>query len=254
MDQARLIIDPPADGAWNMSVDQALLETANETGVITLRFYSWSEPTLSLGYFQSHQDRSSHPPSLPCPMVRRRTGGGAILHHHEITYSLCIPSKHRWSQQNSELYRLIHQIMIEYFSTIGIETVLYEHEQKTAEHEERPIVDQNAFLCFQRRSDGDITLDRFKIVGSAQRRLKNALLQHGSILLKASNHAPSLPGIEDLCGFPIAVAETTDILGSLIKSRLRISFKNGMLSESEKETAHTNFSSLFSSDSWNKRR
>ena len=66
METARLILDPPAEGAWNMAVDQALLETANSTGLITLRFYRWSEPTLSLGYFQRHLDRELHPPSKDC--------------------------------------------------------------------------------------------------------------------------------------------------------------------------------------------
>ena len=125
METARLILDPAADGGWNMSVDQALLETADSTGLISLRFYTWSEPTLSLGYFQSHLDRKLHQPSLDCQLVRRRTGGGAILHDNELTYSLCVPSENRWSEKNSELYRLVHRCIIELLDEVGIRSELF---------------------------------------------------------------------------------------------------------------------------------
>lgn len=70
--RCRLLRHAPAPGAWNMAVDEVLLERA----VACLRFYRWSEPTLSLGYFQAYADRREHPPSLPCAAVRRLTGGG----------------------------------------------------------------------------------------------------------------------------------------------------------------------------------
>src|SRR5262245_32066382 len=89
----RLIIDPPQKGAWNMAVDQALLESAAASGGVALRFYQWSEPTLSLGYFQPIAARSEHPPSLHSPVVRRASGGGAILHDRELTYSIAAPSE-----------------------------------------------------------------------------------------------------------------------------------------------------------------
>src|SRR6185295_18138238 len=87
----RLLIDPPGGGAWNMAVDEALLETAATTGQATLRFYQWQEPTLSLGYFQSVADRQQHAASLDCPVVRRASGGGAILPDRELTYSVALP-------------------------------------------------------------------------------------------------------------------------------------------------------------------
>src|SRR5882724_9809402 len=93
MEHLRLIIDPPAHGAWNMAVDEALLESAAVDGIATLRLYQWSEPTLSLGYFQPAADRQTHPASRECPLVRRASGGGAILHDRELTYSLAIPEK-----------------------------------------------------------------------------------------------------------------------------------------------------------------
>ena len=91
MNTARLIIDPPAAGSWNMAVDEALLRSAGESRQLTLRVYQWEQPTLSLGYFQAHERPAEHAASQPCPVVRRATGGGAIVHDREITYSLTAP-------------------------------------------------------------------------------------------------------------------------------------------------------------------
>src|SRR4051812_39572627 len=90
-----LIIDAPADGAWNMALDEALLHAAESDGTATLRFYGWREPTLSLGYFQKHVDRALHSASENCTLVRRTSGGGAILHDRELTYSIALPKSHR---------------------------------------------------------------------------------------------------------------------------------------------------------------
>jgi lipoate-protein ligase A len=79
----RLLIDPPAPGPWNMAVDDVLLDLAAATGQATLRFYQWQQPTLSLGYFQALDNRRQHAASQDCPVVRRATGGGGVLHHPE---------------------------------------------------------------------------------------------------------------------------------------------------------------------------
>ncbi len=92
MIEFRLLIDPPAPGAWNMAVDEVLLDWSAQSGGYAWRFYRWDEPTLSLGYFQPYEDRQRHPPSRACPAVRRATGGGAILHDAELTYSLAVPA------------------------------------------------------------------------------------------------------------------------------------------------------------------
>lgn len=258
MENARLIIDPPLSGGWNMAIDQALLETANQTGQITLRFYSWSEPTLSLGYFQSHSDRGQHPISSTCPLVRRRTGGGAILHDREITYSLCIPSAHRWSQKNSQLYEMMHRQIIQLLANHGVASRLYEAEtsrnRNTSPEATRPFIDNRGFLCFQRRSPGDVILDEFKIVGSAQRRIKNALLQHGSILQSRSEWAPELPGINDLAGLNLSDREVAHALAAATEKSLNINLIPGQLSNSEKEASKSAYSLQFDSDDWNLRR
>src|SRR5262245_22040097 len=108
----RLILDSPSPGAWNMAVDEVLLVDAAENNVATLRFYGWNEPTLSLGYFQRYEDRQQHAASRECAIVRRQTGGGAILHDRELTYSLVLPPRHPFAKQNEKLYQAVHQVFI----------------------------------------------------------------------------------------------------------------------------------------------
>ena len=90
----KLLVDPPAAGAWNMGVDEMLMERAAEAGTAVLRFYEWTPATLSLGYFQNAADRSGHEASRTAPMVRRSSGGGAIVHDRELTYSISLPTSH----------------------------------------------------------------------------------------------------------------------------------------------------------------
>jgi lipoate-protein ligase A len=230
----RLIIDPPAPGAWNMAVDEALLQDAEENGLATLRFYAWSEPTLSVGYFQRVADRQQHAASRHCALVRRQTGGGAILHEREITYSLILPASHPLARSAAALYSAIHDAIITVLSSLaepghGSTLLRLDTSPKIAERDER-------FLCFQRRAAGDVLLVRepeqvgpaaqfaddvraplgTKILGSAQRRFRGALLQHGSLLLERSPSAPELAGWRDLTG----AAVSTGALGQALAAKV----------------------------------
>ncbi len=183
------ILDDDAPGTWNMAVDEALLEYTNKTGQPALRIYGWSEPTLSLGYFQPHIGRDAHEPSLHCPLVRRRSGGGAILHDDELTYALTLPIQHRWGRAAEQLYDTVHATIAEWMAMHGCQARLYDDEPR-----------HDAFLCFHRRARGDVVSqnDEGKLLGSAQRRRKSALLQHGSLLIGRSACAPSLRGLREL--------------------------------------------------------
>jgi lipoate-protein ligase A len=247
MGKARVIIDEPAAGDWNMAVDHALLETANSTGLISVRFYAWSQPTLSLGYFQPQALSRQHHASLHCPQVRRSTGGGAIVHDQEITYSLCVPSNHRWSTENEQLYSMVHQILCDLLAQYKVDAKLFElaatPQKKEAE-----------FLCFLRRSQGDLIVAGNKIGGSAQRRRKNALLQHGSVLLKRSPSAPELAGIEDLTGVQIDPAELINRWIPRLEESLEIELPVIKLTEIEYLAAQDCKKSTYSSDPWTNRR
>ena len=184
-----VILDEPQSGIRNMAVDEALLEESLESGTIFLRLYRWSEATVSLGYFQrpAEQQRDSRLANLPS--VRRLSGGGAILHHHEQTYSCCLPPSHPLAKDPSQLYERIHAAFSAWVSEQGVDVA--RRGRNSGGHDE-------PFLCFQREAAPDLVVQDHKILGSAQRRRRGAVLQHGSLLLRASGHTPEIPGLCDL--------------------------------------------------------
>lgn len=194
--------DEPLAGAVNMSVDAELLEQAVAEGVSTLRFYSWAEPTISLGYFQ--KDVTAVPDALSeLPVVKRLSGGGAILHHHELTYSLALAKDHLAAGDPTRLYELVHTAIINVLRTGNLESSL----RGAAEADPH----NKSFLCFSRSDANDIVVGSHKIVGSAQRRRKGAVLQHGSIVLRESKFAPQFPGVLDL-GFELGKPADFDLI------------------------------------------
>ncbi|GHT25386.1 hypothetical protein FACS18942_00030 [Planctomycetales bacterium] len=197
-----LILDPPKSGAENMAVDESLLDLATEKNRAVLRFYYWNEPTISLGYFQKDADiRDALIKNIP--VVRRKSGGGAIVHDKELTYCLAVPPQHPFAKNHRlVLYEQFHRCIISVLAEAGISCCLFSDWKKTAS-KYAEMGGNNEFLCFKRFADGDIIAvyngEPVKIAGSAQYRNKNrAVLQHGSILWDRSAAAPELPGILQL--------------------------------------------------------
>lgn len=174
------------------------------------------------------------------------------MHDQEITYSLSVPSTNRWSKKNGQLYDTMHQLMIQLLATCGIKSSLHANEPGSSHS--GATREDGAFLCFQRRSPGDVVIDQFKVVGSAQRRIKNALLQHGSILCHQSRFAPELPGIRDLAPLKITDNEIVAKLCETAQHSLQIDLIQGELTETETEAAKQSYSTQFQSDQWNQRR
>jgi lipoate-protein ligase A len=223
-----LLIDPPASGAWNMAVDEVLLEAADAEGQCTLRFYQWEEPTLSLGYFQTYSDRWRHQASGRSAVVRRASGGGAILHDRELTYSFAVPNCHPLAADRLGFYRAVHLALIEVLADWGIEATL---------HSQSPPTTSQPFLCFQRRSPGDVVVGGVKIAGSAQRRSRGAVLQHGSVLLARSAAAPELDGLKELANKSIEPESMIEKwLEKLTKTPPEM-VKNGLLTASQRGRA-----------------
>lgn len=206
-----IVEDSPRSGAWNMAFDESLLNEALATNQTFVRLYRWSEATVSLGYFQNEAERGVEPRLAALPCVRRLSGGGAILHHHEQTYSCCVPPKHPLAKQPFQLYQQIHSAVIEFMAELGVTLQPRGHDDKT-----RP----EPFLCFLREAAPDLVFqdshvrqnvgdlensprssergNGHKVLGSAQRRRRGAVLQHGSLLLRRSEFLPELPGLCDL--------------------------------------------------------
>jgi lipoate-protein ligase A len=232
--------DPPSRGSWNMALDEALAQACIDGGAPVVRFYQWQEPTLSLGYFQRYEDRFDHVDSAQCAVVRRTTGGGAILHDQELTYSCIVPRSHPLSRRAGDLYRAVHTSIIDVLAEFGLKAQFFSGNEgiaisalastahmlgcgTAAEKDNRASSARSTevpFLCFQRRTAGDVLLGEWKIAGSAQRRLRRAVLQHGSILLSRSPFAPELPGICDLASIALDAAEFARRLRAALSSRL----------------------------------
>jgi lipoyl(octanoyl) transferase len=188
----RLLPFSQADGPHNMAADEVLLQSA-QSGQASLRFYAWTEATVSLGYFQASATRESDPKLLALPFVRRATGGSTLVHHHELTYALALPEPCRIGEP--WLVRM-HRIIGSALHRLGIAC-------RSASKQEKG----HSVLCFQQVTPGDLLLAGSKIAGSAQRRQKSCLLQHGAVLLKASPHAPQLPGILEQTGRDLSLEE-----------------------------------------------
>ena len=192
--QCRLLPFHVALGAWNMAADESMLEAA-ALGVASFRLYGWSQPTLSLGYFQQHEKCRADPLLHQLPWVRRPTGGEALVHHHEVTYALALPAGIPWQRHGQSWMRRMHIVLTETLHGLGVSA------HPCGDEEEKKL---GEVLCFLHHTPGDLLLDDAKVLGSAQRKQRGALLQHGSILLAASPFAPRLLGIRDLTGVTIS--------------------------------------------------
>jgi len=243
---ARLIIHEPASGAWNMAVDETLLAWAGRTGGVALRFYQWREPTISLGYFQSHGDRQAHRASSNLACVRRTTGGGAIVHHHELTYSFVAPLRDRFSNQGQQFVRLFHEALAALLSDCGSDARLVCETESAG--------GQPPFLCFQRRCALDVVLGGYKVLGSAQRRYRGALLQHGSLLLAASPHASELKGLRELAEIASDANWLARSWATRLEHDLNLTLLPSVLSERELAETQRAADDRFAHPKWNRKR
>jgi len=249
--RATLLIEGARPGALQMAIDEVLLDDAAAQGNCWLRFYQWSEPTVSLGYFQAYADRAHHPASQACAVVRRQTGGGAIVHDRELTYCLAVPVAHPLAADATRLYDAVHQALIEVLAAEGITAKLCGDQAASAEGA--------PFLCFQRRSAQDVVIGAVKIgaakiCGSAQRRRRGAILQHGSLVLAASAAAPELPGIEELTGRSLAATALSKIWANRIAARLPLELSGGVLPPQLEREAEALAVAKYADSAWTRRR
>jgi len=271
-------MDPPADGAWNMALDELLLIWTERTGQPIFRLYQWAPAVLSLGYFQRWQDRFRHPASLSCPMVRRPSGGGAIVHDRELTYGVAVPYCLLPQGDPSALYGLVHESLVELFGQWGLKTHLWEcscrasaggrdahpnGNDDSGQADSSPLIqagpEQAPFLCFQRRSRWDVVADgpdgvEVKLVGSAQRRTRLAVLQHGSILLGRSPAAPELLGLSELLGRSVRPEELQQAWLAVFQERLGWIWQPDDLTPQQHEEADRLVQFKYGANGWTLRR
>lgn len=213
----RSLLSPPLTGATNMACDVALMDRARATGEGVIRVYSWSAPTLSFGRNQktAAYDRDALA-SAGMAVVRRPTGGRAILHHREITYSVTAPAAADASVADE--YSWINALLVRALKSMGVPAEIAEPAGRA------PAPDANP--CFAAATAGEITVGGRKLVGSAQYREAGAMLQHGSVLvaddqamvsaLSGSDRPPRPATLRDTLGRAPQPAELYDSLRAVM--------------------------------------
>lgn len=201
----RLLVTPPASGAENMALDEALMDRARQTGEWVLRVYSWNAPTISLGRNQSARGRYDldRVRELGLDVVRRPTGGRAILHDREITYSVTAPVRDAGDLRQS--YDRINRLLLSALHSLGVAATVAAPMARSSAPGMAP--------CFDEPAAGELTVDGRKLAGSAQWRSEDALLQHGSILVADDQTLLATLALDGPVDIP-APATLTDALGA----------------------------------------
>jgi lipoate-protein ligase A len=240
----RLLPYADADGATNMAADEALVRAAAEC-VASLRFYGWTTATVSLGYFQPRAVRLTNSNLANLPWVRRTSGGATLVHHHELTYALALPAGAPWHSGESWLLRM-HRVITAALEDLGLLGKIELVGQHPIKHGD--------VLCFQQHTVGDVLCAGHKIVGSAQRKHRLALLQHGSILLAQSEHAPALPGIRETVGVTLNCEQVQSGIERAFTVQTGWRLEPGVWNEHELQTINELRREKYATAAWNERR
>ncbi len=179
----RLVENGPQDGRLNMAIDRAILNACDRgQAPATLRLYGWDRPTLTIGYSQNQFKDVN---SIQCerkniPVVRRFTGGRALLHQYELTYSLIAPIPHPEFPDNlAGAFGAVSKAVICSLENAGVSKLAIAGKDRRS----REVGGKRSPACFSTANHWEVTVMGKKLAGSAQRRLNRAFLQHGSILL-----------------------------------------------------------------------
>lgn len=211
----------PLDGADNMALDEALLIRARDSDECVLRVYAWAAATLSLGRHQRAVGVFDHAGSTAVSVVRRLTGGRAVLHHREVTYSVTAPADRGDTLRTS--YSAINGILLDALQRLGVNATLARPAKRLPPPGSAP--------CFELPAAGEIVLGARKLVGSAQLRDGGAFLQHGSILIDddqsrvAELSAAAIPAsapaatLREALGRAPTLHEVADALFSAVRTR-----------------------------------
>lgn len=225
-----------------MAADEALLRSAI-AGVASLRFYGWTEATVSLGYFQPASSIGREPLLASLPFVRRPTGGHTLVHHHELTYALALPAKYL-AGVGSWLVRM-HDIIGQALVQFGI---------NVRQAQPGEVGSAEPVLCFRRFTVGDLLLDGHKIVGSAQRKQRGCLLQHGAILLAASSYTPHLKGIHELSGMTMAPEKLQNAVENELARQMSWHIESDNWTSAECDLRTELAAEKFTRPAWNEKR
>ncbi len=219
----RLLFVPARDGAENMARDMALQDHSRITGECVLSVYTWTRPTLSFGRNQSANglydlERIARE---KLDVVRRPTGGRAILHNREFTYS--VTGSDAFAATLAAAYDRINALLLLGMKNLGVSVAIANPTRSAPKPDHSP--------CFAEPVKGELVAAGRKLVGSAQYRENGAFLQHGSILVENDQHllrALSLGGspeefsapatLAELVSAPITAAQMADVLFDAVRT------------------------------------
>jgi len=265
----RLLITHPAHGAWNMAVDESILEhIGRDESVPTLRLYAWDPPCLSLGHAQPFSDVAvDHLKQHGWEVVRRATGGRAILHTDELTYSVIAPlNEPRVEGSVLESYNRLAQALL-----LAVQTLEIPVEMKEGKASESGTPNP---VCFEVPSTYEITVNGKKLIGSAQARKKEGVLQHGSLPLTGDltricqalvfeNEAKREEAskrllerattVESALGVGVSWEKAQQAFIHAFEAQLGLSFERGDLSESESQRAEELIKEKYAHPAWTER-
>jgi lipoate-protein ligase A len=241
-----------------MSIDMALADSVRWCGTPVLRFYRWWPACVSLGRNQPAKGRYDEEAAARrgIDFVRRPTGGRAVFHHREITYSVAVGDRQLGGPRRT--YEAIHKALLAGLQSLGAATEIVEHAYAMA---------PSTIPCFQETDGGAIVSGTRKLVGSAQLRDRGVLLQHGSILL-AGDQSPTTEllkiswregkperpaALDELLRHLPTWSELVEGLLSGFEQTLGIELVQSQLAEEERDLAE-HYSYHFSDPEWTWRR
>jgi len=213
-------------GSWQMALDEALLcSVISGRSLPALRFYGWNPPCMSVGYFQHISDINiSRCREGGIDVVRRPTGGRAVLHDRELAYSVVLHVPDGRSGSVLETFRMINVGILQGIRSLGIEAVFHQNKKAGRAAGDNP-------YCFSSPSQYEILVEGRKVAGAAQMRRDGVLLQHGSIPLSVDRGKISsllnsgrggsggpersgdhLAGIEELLSKPVDVKKLIEAI------------------------------------------
>ncbi len=242
-----------------MAIDEALFKAVSAgTSLPTLRFYTWEPPAVSVGYFQNslREVDLSVCREMGIDVVRRLTGGRAVLHDRELTYSIISPdNSFNFPDNILGTYKIISSCLVSGLNSIGLNALLTPSVRKAGR--------DSPSACFTSPSHYEITIDGKKLVGSAQRRGEGAFLQHGSILMefnreKLEKVLHKTGGIDSVTSTSehskIDIATLTTSLVKGFERGLGVSFSEGGLTDEEVALSQQCRNKRYSRPEWNFRR
>ncbi|MEM2972431.1 MAG: biotin/lipoate A/B protein ligase family protein [Candidatus Bathyarchaeia archaeon] len=246
MERWRLLKLKPHNAPMNMAVDEAIL-TAKMQGLApnTLRLYCWKPSAVSIGKFQKVQDevQMENCRRYGVDVVRRITGGGAVYHdaEGEITYSVVADKRELQTDNIGEIYRRIYAGIVEGLKILGVKADFHEGDAETSPN---------------------LTVNGKKISGSAQSHKKNAVLQHGTVLVDVDlekmhvflkNVKNEMTSVKAEVGRHISALEVTEAITEGFRKALNVKFESGELTAYERSLAEKLYKEKYATVDWNQK-